>query len=99
MVLEVARIAVTPGSEEAFVQAFHNVREVLVTTPGCRSARMTRGIESPSQFVLLAEWDSVVAHEQTSAARRSRVARRAGPALRSTAGGRARRRRPRRPAV
>ena len=68
MVLELARIAVTPGSEEAFVRAFHSVREVLVTTPGCRSARMTRGIESPSLFVLLVEWDSVEAHERTSGA-------------------------------
>lgn len=64
MVLEIARIAVTPGSEDAFVEAFHSVRQVLVTTPGCRSARMTRGIESPSLFVLLVEWDSVDAHEQ-----------------------------------
>jgi quinol monooxygenase YgiN len=25
---------------------------------------MTRGIESPSRFVLMVEWDSVEAHEQ-----------------------------------
>jgi heme-degrading monooxygenase HmoA len=25
---------------------------------------MTRGVESPSRFVLLVEWDSVAAHEQ-----------------------------------
>jgi quinol monooxygenase YgiN len=37
---------------------------VLAGTPGCRSVRMTRGIESPSRFVLLVEWDSVEAHEQ-----------------------------------
>lgn len=64
MVLEVANITVTPGSEDAFLDAYHGVREVLVSTPGCRSARMTRGIESPSRFVLLVEWDSVQAHEE-----------------------------------
>jgi heme-degrading monooxygenase HmoA len=64
MVIEVADIQVTPGSEDAFTDAFRGVREVLVSTPGCRSARMTRCIESPSRFVLLVEWDSVEAHEE-----------------------------------
>lgn len=64
MVIEVADIAVTPGSEEEFVTAFHSVREVLTGTEGCRSVLMTRGIETPSRFVLLVEWDSVQAHEQ-----------------------------------
>ena len=36
---------------------------MLAETEGCRSLRMTRGIESPSRFVLLVEWDSVEAHE------------------------------------
>jgi quinol monooxygenase YgiN len=39
-------------------------RETLATTPGCLSVRMTRGIESPSRFVLLVEWESVAAHEE-----------------------------------
>ena len=64
MVIEVADIQVAPGSEDAFTDAYRGVREVLVSTPGCRSARMTRCIESPSRFVLLVEWDSVEAHEQ-----------------------------------
>jgi len=63
MVLEVADIAVTPGSEEAFIAAYHSVKDVLTSTPGCHSVRMTRGIESPERFVLLVEWDSVEAHE------------------------------------
>lgn len=65
MVLEVADIEVTPGSEDDFIAAFHGVRDdVLASTPGCRSVRMTRGMESPSRFVLLVEWDSVQAHEE-----------------------------------
>ena len=64
MVLEVARIDVNPGSEDEFVAAFRGVRSVLDTTPGCRSVRMTHGIELPSRFVLLVEWDSVAAHEE-----------------------------------
>jgi quinol monooxygenase YgiN len=64
MVLEIADFQVTPGAEGAFTDAYRGIRDVLVSTPGCRSARMTRGIESPSRFVLLVEWDSVEAHER-----------------------------------
>ena len=64
MVLEVALIDVFPGQEDMFAAAYRVGHPVLATTPGCRSVRMTRGIESPSRFVLLVEWDSVEAHEQ-----------------------------------
>ena len=63
MVLEVATIDVQPGQEDAFAAAYQRVRPEVSSTPGCRSVRMTRGIESPSRFVLLVEWDSVEAHE------------------------------------
>lgn len=64
MVVEVADIAVRPGTEDEFLAAYLGIRDVLSTTPGCRSVRMTRSIESPARFVLLVEWDSVEAHEQ-----------------------------------
>lgn len=64
MVVEVAVIEVTPGQEDAFVAAYRGVRQAIAGAPGCRSVRMTRGIESPSRFVLLVEWDSVEAHER-----------------------------------
>jgi heme-degrading monooxygenase HmoA len=64
MVLEVADIRVRPGSADDFVAAFRGVRDVIDSTPGCRSVRMTHGVESPERFVLLVEWDSVDAHEQ-----------------------------------
>ena len=62
MVLEVALIDVLAGQEDAFARAYAEGHPVLAGTPGCRSVRMTRGIESPSRFVLLVEWDSVEAH-------------------------------------
>jgi heme-degrading monooxygenase HmoA len=62
MVLEVGLINVLPGQEDAFASAYAQAYETLASTPGCRSVRMTRGIESPSRFVLLVEWDSVDAH-------------------------------------
>jgi quinol monooxygenase YgiN len=64
-VVELARFDVKPGAEDAFVAAYLGVRAEVATTPGCRSVRMTRGIESPSSFVLLVEWDSIDAHLET----------------------------------
>jgi heme-degrading monooxygenase HmoA len=64
MVLEVGDIEIIAGQEEQFVAAYLGVRDVVAGTPGCRTVRLTRGIESPSRFVLLVEWDHVEAHEQ-----------------------------------
>jgi heme-degrading monooxygenase HmoA len=62
MALEVADINVEAGSEAHFVAGYQVAREVLAAAPGCRSVRMTQGIETPSRFTLLVEWDSVEAH-------------------------------------
>jgi heme-degrading monooxygenase HmoA len=64
MVLEVALIDVVPGREDEFAASYRLGHPLLASTPGCRSVRMTRGIESPSRFVLLVEWDSVEAHDK-----------------------------------
>jgi heme-degrading monooxygenase HmoA len=62
MVLEVALIDVT--DPKAFEAAYLSAREVLISTPGCLSVRMTHGIETPDRFVLMVEWESVAAHEE-----------------------------------
>lgn len=64
MVLEVALIDITPGQEGEFAAAYLSARHLVIDTPGCRSIRMTHGIETPTRFVLLVEWDSVETHEQ-----------------------------------
>ena len=64
MVLEVALIDVQPGREDDFAAAYAQGHPILAGAPGCRSVRMTRGVETPDRFVLLVEWDSVDAHEQ-----------------------------------
>jgi heme-degrading monooxygenase HmoA len=64
MVLEVAVFDIRVGNEDAFVAAYREVRDLVAGTPGCRSVRMTQGIETGCRFVLLIEWDSVAAHEQ-----------------------------------
>ena len=62
MVLEVALIDVLEGREDEFASAYAKAYQILATTPGCRSVRMTRGVETPTRFVLLVEWDSVDSH-------------------------------------
>ena len=64
MVLEVAIFDITPGSEEAFAAAYREGRALVEQTPGFRTIRMTRGVETPTRFVLLVEWDSVAAHQE-----------------------------------
>ncbi|MDT7579849.1 MAG: hypothetical protein QOK35_1113 [Pseudonocardiales bacterium] len=65
MVLEIADFAVLPGQEEAFAAAFGEGVAQLRASPGFRSARMTRGIESPARFVMMVEWDDLEAHTVT----------------------------------
>lgn len=62
MVLEIAQIFITPGSEEDFLAAYRQGRGLLLEVDGCHSVRMTRGVESPSTFVMIVEWDSVETH-------------------------------------
>ncbi|HIT75344.1 MAG TPA: antibiotic biosynthesis monooxygenase [Candidatus Avipropionibacterium avicola] len=61
MVLEVADIHVT--DRDGFIAAYRSAVEVVRSCPGCRSVRMTAGVEDPLRFTLLIEWDSVEAHE------------------------------------
>ena len=63
MVLEVALIDVHPGSAEGFTQAYAQAKLVITAVPGVQSVRMTHGIESPTRFVLLVEWDAISSHE------------------------------------
>jgi heme-degrading monooxygenase HmoA len=64
MILEVALIDVLPGHEEAFAADYRRGHPILAGTPGCISVRMTRGVESPSRFVLLVQWESIEAHSE-----------------------------------
>ena len=63
MILEVALLDVTPGTEQAFRDAYDQGRGLIEASSGWRSIRMTQGIETPTRFVLLVEWDAVSSHE------------------------------------
>lgn len=62
MVLEIAEFTVRAGQEDEFAAAYREAVAQIKVTEGFRSVRMTRGVESPTRFVLLVEWDSVEAH-------------------------------------
>jgi len=63
-VTEIARFDVKPGTESDFVAAYRTVRHEVAAFPGCRSVQLNRGVESPSAFVLIVEWDSLAAHTE-----------------------------------
>ncbi len=62
--VEVAIIDVRDGTQDQFADAYRGARSILTETEGVRSVRMTHGVERPSRFVLLVEWDSIEAHQR-----------------------------------
>jgi heme-degrading monooxygenase HmoA len=62
MITEIADLPVTPGQEDAFAAAYAEGLKYLTAAPGFRAARLVRGVESPSRFVAIVEWDSEEDH-------------------------------------
>lgn len=62
MILERARFQIRPEAQEAFEQAFETARTVISQARGYHSLRLARGIEKPTEYLLLIEWDSVADH-------------------------------------
>ena len=64
MIIESAQLPITAGREEEFERAMVRGREMLEDAPGSGKVMLTRGVENPSRYVLLVEWDSVECHQQ-----------------------------------
>lgn len=64
MILERAIFQVTAGAEPDFEAAMQQAKDVIAQSRGFRSFRLQRGIEQPSTYLLLVEWDSVEDHMQ-----------------------------------
>jgi heme-degrading monooxygenase HmoA len=62
MIIERAMLAIEPEQAEAFEAAFAAARRLPPASPGFRSLRIARGIERPSTYLLLIEWDTVEDH-------------------------------------
>jgi heme-degrading monooxygenase HmoA len=64
MVLERAQFPILPGREEEFEAAFAEAKKVIGGSPGFVSATLSRGIESPSTYLLLVEWRTIEDHTE-----------------------------------
>ncbi len=62
MIIERATFHIEPGSEADFEAAVEQAKLVIAQAPGFRSLLLMRGIEAPSTYLLLNEWDSVEHH-------------------------------------
>ncbi len=62
MIVEHALLPVTPGREVEFEAAFVEARTIIASMRGCRSVSIARGIESPSTYLLLVDWDTLDDH-------------------------------------
>lgn len=63
MILEIADIHITPGSNAAFEAALRTGAEtVIAQAKGFRGYKVNRGVESPQRYVLMIYWDTLEDH-------------------------------------
>jgi heme-degrading monooxygenase HmoA len=63
MILEHAILPVVPGREADFEAAFAEAKPIIAAMPGFVDLTLSRSIETPNAYLLLARWESVEAHE------------------------------------
>ena len=64
MVLERAQFRIVPGREDEFEAAFAQARLVIAAARGFVGATLSRGVESPSTYLLLVEWETLEDHTE-----------------------------------
>jgi heme-degrading monooxygenase HmoA len=64
MITEHALLSVIPGREDEFERALESATPIIASMPGFRELTVSRGIESPSTYLLLVEWDSLEHHTE-----------------------------------
>jgi heme-degrading monooxygenase HmoA len=64
MVREHAVLPVIPGREAEFEAALAEAVPIISGSPGFRRLSVSRGVERPSDYLLLVEWDSLAAHTE-----------------------------------
>jgi len=62
MILESAILDVRPGREAEFEAAMKTARPLIAATPGFRSIKVQRCIETPNRYLLLVEWERLEDH-------------------------------------
>jgi len=64
MILEVAILNVTPGSENDFLSAFSKAQHIISKMVGYISHQLKRCLENSSRFILLVEWQKLTDHTE-----------------------------------
>jgi len=64
MILEHAQLDVLPDRTAAFEEAFGEAKSIIASMPGFRSLQLSRGIERPNGYLLLAEWETLQDHTE-----------------------------------
>jgi len=64
MIVEHALLDVRPEQQAAFEEAFSNAKLIISAASGFRSLRLSRGIEQPSRYLLLVEWETLEDHTE-----------------------------------
>lgn len=64
MITEHALLEVIPGREAEFVEAMERAKALIAASPGFVSLRVERGVERPSCFLLLVEWERLEDHTE-----------------------------------
>lgn len=62
-VMEIARMRCLPDQGDALEAGLAEGAKVIAAHPGCQEIQVHRGVENPDEFVLLATWDSMAAHQ------------------------------------
>jgi len=62
MIMEHAIISIRTDSEADFEAAFEQARLVIATSHGFGSLHLSRCIETPEQYLLLVEWETLEDH-------------------------------------
>jgi heme-degrading monooxygenase HmoA len=64
MILEAAVLNVIPGQESDFESAFGEARAIIASMPGFISLELHKGIEEPSRYLLLVQWQRLEDHTE-----------------------------------
>ena len=64
MVLERAQLSIAPDQEADFEAAFATAKDVIASSPGFVRLTLSRGVESPSSYLLIVEWERLEDHTE-----------------------------------
>ncbi len=65
MILEIARFVIKDGMEAAFEQGVGKSLKIFSAAQGFASLKLYRCIESPAEYRLLIEWETLEDHTET----------------------------------